>query len=975
MGWVWAKVAPASALAARRAPPEGSAPGASATPTRNRAGGSMTVPPMARPWPRSVARRARPTASRSNTGLASLAPTSMGSPDRHSTARMPRAWAPSRSAASARRLRSRQVSWSTGSRPSPAASMAAASGVMPTRAVALSVTLTASTRPRRRRAARRTTPGSADRGGTSSPVTTNRPASSSRARFTSGPDSPGHPPRVPRTPPGLRPGRGHGVGQEQGHGHGADPARDRGEGAGDLGDLGVDVADDAAADPVVADVDHGRPRLDHVAGDHGRPAGRRHQHVGLAGEPRQVPGAGVAEGHGGVGPRGLGRQEHGQGPADQQAPADDDHVAALDRDPLAAQQLDDADGRAGGEPGVAAQQPALVLRVEAVDVLGRVDGVLDLDRVQPGRQRQLDQDAVDLLVGVEPGHRGQHVPLGGVGRQLDPPRPDPRPLGRPLLGADIDAGGLVVADQHRGQGRAPALGGQLLDLLGQLGPDRRRRRPAVQHPRDHRHLSPGAVHVSAAARLSSRGHGSPISPIHRGTTPAVPRTPPIHRGTTPAVPRTPPAHPRRAGRGRGRVRARRAPARPAGAVLRHQPGAVVGRGRSPLRPAREPVLEGPAPGRPDLPPARPRRGGRAARPRPGHHQPGRAGHRRRRRPSPRGAPGRRRAPGRQGRRRLAGGGGHPRRGRLPDRLRPSQGHRRPPARPDRRVASLAAPQPQRPQRPLPASRPGRGVRRAAPLPGLTATRPATGELQNPGSTRSSRPRVGSVTQTAPAPTAKPPRLMGAFRETRTEPVVSASNSLPSWWTAITRSPAATAGTVVLERAASVWKATSCPETGSRRTSRSPSLVEPSSQSPPAPPTGALAGIMPCRSVLLIVRFTRPLSGSMRYSARPRVPQTQPPATVRWSTGSGPPSALTSPTAPEPWSTRRRRESLSDTQTAPPATTIGTTDHGVVAAERGKVAATLSVRGSIRSSSGRSRRRPALASQTEPSSATTGWSAL
>src|SRR5829696_7439016 len=372
MGWVWAKVAPASALAARRAPPEGSAPGASATPTRNRAGGSMTVPPMARPWPRSVARRARPTASRSNTGLASLAPTSMGSPDRHSTARMPRAWAPSRSAASARRLRSRQVSWSTGSRPSPAASMAAASGVMPTRAVALSVTLTASTRPRRRRAARRTTPGSADRGGTSSPVTTNRPASSSRARFTVA--SPG----APNSPgAGLGAGGGHGVGQQQGHGHGADPARDRGEGAGDLGDLGVDVADNPAVDPVVADVDHGRPRLDHVAGDHGRPPGRRHQHVGLAGEPRQPPGPGMAEGHGRVGPRGLGRQEHGQRPPDQQAPANDDHMAALDRHPLAAQQLDDADGRAGGEPGVAAQQPPLVLGVEAVDVLGRVDGVLE----------------------------------------------------------------------------------------------------------------------------------------------------------------------------------------------------------------------------------------------------------------------------------------------------------------------------------------------------------------------------------------------------------------------------------------------------------------------------------------------------------------------------------------------------------------------------------------------------------------------
>ena len=32
-------------------------------------------------------------------------------------------------------------------------------------------------------------------------------------------------------------------------------------------------------------------------------------------------------------------------------------------------------------------------------------------------------------------------------------------------------------------------------------------------------------------------------PVHRGTTPAVPRTPPIDRGTTPAVPRTPPQTP------------------------------------------------------------------------------------------------------------------------------------------------------------------------------------------------------------------------------------------------------------------------------------------------------------------------------------------------------------------------------------------------------------------------------------------------
>ena len=93
------------------------------------------------------------------------------------------------------------------------------------------------------------------------------------------------------------------------------------------------------------------------------------------------------------------------------------------------------------------------------------------------------------LVGVELGHRGQHVLLGGVGWELHPPRPDAQALGRPLLGADVDVGGLVVADQDRGQGRPPAGRGQPLHLAGQLGPDRRRRRPAVQHPRRHRHPS------------------------------------------------------------------------------------------------------------------------------------------------------------------------------------------------------------------------------------------------------------------------------------------------------------------------------------------------------------------------------------------------------------------------------------------------------------------------------------------------------
>ena len=100
LGRRWRRRRPwrARAVAAR-----GVGAGASATPTRKRAGGRSGCRRGARPWPRSVASRARPTASRSNTGLAPVRPTSIGSPDRQSTARCLRAWAPEQVGREARR--------------------------------------------------------------------------------------------------------------------------------------------------------------------------------------------------------------------------------------------------------------------------------------------------------------------------------------------------------------------------------------------------------------------------------------------------------------------------------------------------------------------------------------------------------------------------------------------------------------------------------------------------------------------------------------------------------------------------------------------------------------------------------------------------------------------------------------------------------------------------------------------------------
>ena len=74
-------------------------------------------------------------------------------------------------------------------------------------------------------------------------------------------------------------------------------------------------------------------------------------------------------------------------------------------------------GRAGpGRARLAEGQQTQVGGVQAVGVLGRVDGRDRLVEVEAGRHRVLDEVAVDGRVGVELGDRGQQVRLGGVGR-------------------------------------------------------------------------------------------------------------------------------------------------------------------------------------------------------------------------------------------------------------------------------------------------------------------------------------------------------------------------------------------------------------------------------------------------------------------------------------------------------------------------------------------------------------------------------
>ena len=188
--WVCANSAPAAILAASLSgrQPAGGSIGTSAAPRKNGARPATLRPDASSP----LSRRSRAIAvsvveSTSNTALVcGWSPAAGSSPVRHNRLRTPQAAAPMRSACSAIRLRSRQVNWRIGSMPARASRAAAIGAQRCARALAPSVTLTASARPASGNALRSRSSASHETGGVISAVTTNRPARSSSSRREAG---------------------------------------------------------------------------------------------------------------------------------------------------------------------------------------------------------------------------------------------------------------------------------------------------------------------------------------------------------------------------------------------------------------------------------------------------------------------------------------------------------------------------------------------------------------------------------------------------------------------------------------------------------------------------------------------------------------------------------------------------------------------------------------------------------------------
>ena len=99
------------------------------------------------------------------------------------------------------------------------------------------------------------------------------------------------------------------------------------------------------------------------------------------------------------------------------------------------------------------EKATAVDRVEAVDILRRVDRLDHGAGLVVRRQRQLDQDAVHRRVGVQARDDRQEFGGPGIGRKADRAGPQPGLLRRAVLVADVNGTGRVVANEdHRQAG-------------------------------------------------------------------------------------------------------------------------------------------------------------------------------------------------------------------------------------------------------------------------------------------------------------------------------------------------------------------------------------------------------------------------------------------------------------------------------------------------------------------------------------------
>ena len=260
------------------------------------------------------------------------------------------------------------------------------------------------------------------------------------------------------------------------HGHRPDASWHRGDCAGDgCNCIEIDVSDQSVAafargivDAIDADIDHGGASMNHIGGDRVGPAGRGDENVGLPCDGWKVGGVGVADGDGGVRSLSLLRQHRRQGHSDKPAASDDDHVLAARVGAATHEQLLDA-VRSRRQVALAAlQDAALIGRMQAVDILEWIDPVEQGVGVDAFGRRQLQNDAVDIEVGVEQLNAVADPALGlhRIRIEVDPVNYhfDAGLFACSDFAPNVGGGRRIVADQDHSEVRKEAAANHVRDL-------------------------------------------------------------------------------------------------------------------------------------------------------------------------------------------------------------------------------------------------------------------------------------------------------------------------------------------------------------------------------------------------------------------------------------------------------------------------------------------------------------------------------
>lgn len=151
------------------------------------------------------------------------------------------------------------------------------------------------------------------------------------------------------------------------------------------------------------------------------------------------------------------------------ATAKHDRIGAFDRDFIAAKNLHTARGSAGDKSPTIAYELAKVDGVEAIDVFGRSDGFKNALGIDLRGQRELDQDAVDIIVVVQVGDEPEHEVGGYVGGWSVKPMGHAELFAGSNLAFDVDVRGGIFADENGCEAGTNTLRLKARDFLFELG--------------------------------------------------------------------------------------------------------------------------------------------------------------------------------------------------------------------------------------------------------------------------------------------------------------------------------------------------------------------------------------------------------------------------------------------------------------------------------------------------------------------------